>query len=154
MCNADHAFISAKWWARVVLAMMWWPIDPIFNYSSSSEDRDERRTTSTSLKKSGSGKENNKPESASSKNSRSQGFGLPVNNVNAGSNLMSNLPTRTSSKPKATPTKIGTINSEYSALCSRNFQNVKLRLEFVEVWSFYRHSDFGWNHILVNSNSQ
>ena len=94
--------------------MMWWPIDPIFNYSSSSEDRDERRTTSTSLKKSGSGKENNKPESASSKNSRSQGFGLPVNNVNAGSNLMSNLPTRTSSKPKATPTKIGTKNWVYS----------------------------------------
>ena len=114
MCNADHAFISAKWWARVVLTMMWWPIDPIFNYSSSSEDRDERRTTSTSLKKSGSGKENNKPESASSKNSRSQGFGLPVNNVNAGSNLMSNLPTRTSSKPKATPTKIGTKNWVYS----------------------------------------
>ena len=28
------------------------------------------------------------------------------------------------------------------ALCSRNFQNVKLRLDFVEVWSFYCHSNF------------
>ena len=27
-------------------------------------------------------------------------------------------------------------------LCSRNFQNVKLRLDFVEICSFYRHSDF------------
>ena len=40
-----------------------------------------------------------------------------------------------------------------NALCSRNFQNVKLRLDFVEIWSFYRHSDFTWNHILGNSNS-
>ena len=39
------------------------------------------------------------------------------------------------------------------ALCSRNFQNVKLRLDIVEMWSFYRHSDFTWNHILGNSNS-
>ena len=39
------------------------------------------------------------------------------------------------------------------SLCSRNFQNVKLRLDFVEIWSFYRHSDFTWNHILGNSNS-
>ena len=38
------------------------------------------------------------------------------------------------------------------ALCSRNFQNVKLRLDFVEGWSFYCHSDFTWNLILVNSN--
>ena len=47
------------------------------------------------------------------------------------------------------------FNSIYSAqisLCSRNFQNVKLRLDFVEIWSFYRHSDFTWNQILVNSN--
>ena len=36
-------------------------------------------------------------------------------------------------------------------LCSRNFQNVKLRLDFVELWSFYRHSDFKWNQILVIS---
>ena len=28
------------------------------------------------------------------------------------------------------------------SLCSRNFQNVKLKLDFVEIWSFYRHSDF------------
>ena len=27
-------------------------------------------------------------------------------------------------------------------LCSRNFQNVKLRLDFVEISSFYRHSNF------------
>ena len=39
-----------------------------------------------------------------------------------------------------------------SALCSRNSQNVKLRLAFVEIWSFYRYSDFTWNQILVNSN--
>ena len=39
-----------------------------------------------------------------------------------------------------------------SALCSRNFQNVKLRLDFVELWSFYRRSDFTWNQVLVNSN--
>ena len=36
------------------------------------------------------------------------------------------------------------------ALCSSNFQNVKLRLDFVEIWSFYRHSDFTWNHKLMN----
>ena len=40
-----------------------------------------------------------------------------------------------------------------TALCSRNFQNVKLRLDFVEIWSFYRHSELTWNHILGNSNS-
>ena len=33
------------------------------------------------------------------------------------------------------------------------FQNVKLKLDFVEIWSFYRHSDFTWNQILANSNS-
>ena len=33
-----------------------------------------------------------------------------------------------------------------------HFQNVKLRLDFVEIWSFYRYSDFMWNQILVNSN--
>ena len=27
------------------------------------------------------------------------------------------------------------------ALCSRNFQNVKLRLDLVEIWSYYRNSD-------------
>ena len=37
------------------------------------------------------------------------------------------------------------------ALCSKNFLNVKLRLDF-EIWSFYRNSDFAWNHILANSN--
>ena len=40
----------------------------------------------------------------------------------------------------------------YKALCSKNFQNVKWRLDFVEIWSFYCHSDFMWNQILVNSN--
>ena len=39
------------------------------------------------------------------------------------------------------------------SLCSRNFQNVKLRLDFVEIWSFYHHSDFTWNQILADSNS-
>ena len=39
------------------------------------------------------------------------------------------------------------------ALCSRNFQNVKLRLDFVEIWSIYRNSNFTWNQILANSNS-
>ena len=37
------------------------------------------------------------------------------------------------------------------SLCSRNFQNVKLRLDFVKIWSFYHHSDFAWNHLLVYS---
>ena len=40
----------------------------------------------------------------------------------------------------------------WKALCSRNFQNVKLRLNFVEIWSFYHHSVFMWNQILANSN--
>ena len=39
------------------------------------------------------------------------------------------------------------------ALCSRNFQNVKLRIDFVQLQSFYHHSNFTWNHILGNSNS-
>ena len=38
-----------------------------------------------------------------------------------------------------------------TALCSKNFQNVKLRLDFVETWSYYYHSDLMWNPILVNS---
>ena len=38
------------------------------------------------------------------------------------------------------------------ALCSRNFQNVKLRLDFVEIWQSSRHPDFTWNQILANSN--
>ena len=29
------------------------------------------------------------------------------------------------------------------ALCSRNFQNVKLRLDLVEIWQFYVKSNFG-----------
>ena len=36
--------------------------------------------------------------------------------------------------------------------CSRNFQNVKLRLDFVKIWLFYRHSNFMWNQILEDSN--
>ena len=39
------------------------------------------------------------------------------------------------------------------APCSRKFQNVKLRLDFVEIWSLYRISHFTWNHILVHSYS-
>ena len=35
------------------------------------------------------------------------------------------------------------------ALCSRNFQNVKLRLDFFKILSFYLHSNFRWNQILV-----
>ena len=38
------------------------------------------------------------------------------------------------------------------SLCSRNFQNEKLMLDFVEIWSFYRHSSFTWNQVLANSN--
>ena len=41
-----------------------------------------------------------------------------------------------------------------TALCSRNFQNVKLRLHGVKILQFSCHSDFTWNQILVNSNSQ
>ena len=33
------------------------------------------------------------------------------------------------------------VINEYSALSSRNFQNVKLRLEFITILSFYRHSN-------------
>ena len=40
------------------------------------------------------------------------------------------------------------------ALCSRNFQNLKLRLYFVDVWSFCCHSDFTWNQILAKSDGQ
>ena len=39
----------------------------------------------------------------------------------------------------------------HTAQCSINFQNVKLRLDSVEIWSFYRHSDFSWYQILVDS---
>ena len=35
------------------------------------------------------------------------------------------------------------------ALCSRNFKNVKLSLDFVEIWYFHRRSDFTWNQILA-----
>ena len=41
------------------------------------------------------------------------------------------------------------------SLCYIDFQNVKLRqlrLDFVEIWSFYCHSNFSWNQILMNSN--
>ena len=31
-------------------------------------------------------------------------------------------------------------------------QDVKLRLDFVDIWSFYHHSDFTWNQILANWN--
>ena len=41
-----------------------------------------------------------------------------------------------------------------STLCSRNFQNVKLMPDFVELWLFYRHSDFTWNQILAHSNGK
>ena len=33
-----------------------------------------------------------------------------------------------------------------------HFQNVKLRLDFVEIWSFCCHSDFTWNQILASLN--
>ena len=38
-----------------------------------------------------------------------------------------------------------------NTLCSRNFQKVKLRLNFIEIWSFYCHSNFTWNTVLANS---
>ena len=37
-------------------------------------------------------------------------------------------------------------------VCSKNFQNVKLRPDFVQIWSFYCYSEFTWNQILVHSN--
>ena len=37
-------------------------------------------------------------------------------------------------------------------LCSRIFQNVKLRQHGVEILQFACHSDFKWNQILVDSN--
>ena len=66
----------------------------------------------------------------------------------------------TSSKPKirkfieAVPRLMNDIKNLHAgnALCFRNFQNVKLRLDFVEIWLFYRHSDFTWNQILAKSN--
>ena len=39
------------------------------------------------------------------------------------------------------------------APCSRNFQNVKLRLDFDEILSFYHHSNFTSDQIFVYSNS-
>ena len=42
--------------------------------------------------------------------------------------------------------------NRFLALCSRYLQNVKLRLDFVEIRSFYCHLDFTWNSILVNLN--
>ena len=53
--------------------------------------------------------------------------------------------------PRKVPRK-SKYNTLRVALCSRNFQNVKLRLDFVEIQSFYHHSDFTWNQILVISN--
>ena len=51
--------------------------------------------------------------------------------------------------------KMFTLSIQYfcntHSLCSRNFQNEKLRRDFVEIWSFYHQSDFMWNPILVNS---
>ena len=44
------------------------------------------------------------------------------------------------------------ISGKAGTLCSRNFQNVKLRLDFVEMCPFYCHSDSMWNQILVNLN--
>ena len=46
------------------------------------------------------------------------------------------------------------LTSEVVELCTmpRNIENVKLRLDFVEIWWFYRHSNFVWNQVLANSN--
>ena len=38
------------------------------------------------------------------------------------------------------------------SLCSRNFQNMKLRRDFVEILSLYCHSHFKQNQTLANSN--
>ena len=109
--------------------------DPIFNYSSSSEDRDiERRTTTSSnnhvlqpLSKKNvnkqltttSGKENNKPSIISSGAKHHQGAKSTLSNSGGGgggttttstaltnSNLQPPRNFGSSSKPKATPTKI------------------------------------------------
>ena len=37
-------------------------------------------------------------------------------------------------------------------LCSRNFQNMKLRLDFVKIWWYYHNSDLALNQILEKSN--
>ena len=34
-----------------------------------------------------------------------------------------------------------------STMNQKNFQNVKSRQDFVEIWTFHRHSDFTWNQI-------
>ena len=39
------------------------------------------------------------------------------------------------------------------AICSTNFQNVKLRPLFVEMWIFYRYYNFTWNQISASLNS-
>ena len=53
--------------------------------------------------------------------------------------------------PRKVPRK-SKYNTLRVALCSRNFKNVKLRIDFVEIWSCYHHSDFTWNPNLANSN--
>ena len=44
------------------------------------------------------------------------------------------------------------LHLDVLALCSINYQNVKLRLDLVEIWKFSCHSDFTWNQLLANSN--
>ena len=46
------------------------------------------------------------------------------------------------------------VSSVAKSLCSRNFQNVKLRLDLVEIWWFYNFSDLTWNQFLLNWNGQ
>ena len=46
-----------------------------------------------------------------------------------------------------------TYSQIYITLCSRNFQNVKLRLDFVEIWSFFPPLRFYVKSNFANSNS-
>ena len=74
------------------------------------------------------------------------------------------LPTTTYIFPRTYQKKISIANSFFIAgavvawklicklhyaLCSRNFQNGKSRLDFVEVGSSYCHSNFTWNQIFA-----
>ena len=56
--------------------------------------------------------------------------------------LVSSLPTSSSSRITLMRSLPAQIEILLPSLCSRNFQNVKLKLDFVEIWSLYRHYDF------------
>ena len=49
---------------------------------------------------------------------------------------------------------LGNKQTTLLALCSRNFQNVRLSLHGVRIFQSYCHSNFMWNQILINWNDQ